>query len=255
MMKGRSEVSATRINEGLAPSAPSPSSLDEAIVLHIRAYRETSCLVDLLTRERGRIRLLAKGVRRGRQSSGDLSPFSRIRYTLGGRGELRLLTSVEGVSGWLRLNGEGLYCGFYVAELLMRLLPLEDAHPELYEEILGVIQQLGQGAGPERLLRRFERALLEELGYGLSLWEDVHGNPIEASAFYLYHPEQGAQRVSDAPGGIPGSALLALASGDFANERDLLFAKKLMRTIIDRQLEGRPLRSRELFQTFSKRNA
>lgn len=254
MMNGHSEVSATSIDGGIAASRASPASLDEAIVLHIRAYRETSCLVDLLTRERGRVRVLAKGIRRGRQPTGDLSPFSRIRYTLGGRGELRLLTSAEGVSGWQRLEGEGLFCGFYVAELLMRLLPLEDAHPELYEEILSVIQQLGAGVRPERLLRRFERALLEELGYGLSLWEDTLGDPIEGGAFYRYDPEEGAQRVADAQGGIPGSTLIALATGDFENERDLFFAKKLMRRILDRQLEGRPLKSRELFQAFSRRN-
>ena len=254
MMNGRFEVSATSIDDGIAASLPSPASMDEALVLHIRAYRETSCLVDLLTRERGRLRVLAKGVRRGRQSSGDLSPFSRIRYALGGRCELRLLTLAEGISGWQRLAGEGLYCGFYVAELLMRLLPLEDAHPELYEEIVSVIQQLGEGVRPERILRRFERALLEELGYGLSLWEDALGDPIEANGFYLYHPEHGAQRVNEAQGGIPGSTLIALATGDFEDERDLLFAKKLMRSILDRQLEGRPLKSRELFQTFSRRS-
>jgi len=254
MMNGRFEVSATSIDDGIAASLPSPASMDEALVLHIRAYRETSCLVDLLTRERGRLRVLAKGVRRGRQSSGDLSPFSRILYALGGRGELRLLTLAEGISGWQRLAGEGLYCGFYVAELLMRLLPLEDAHPELYEEIVSVIQQLGEGVRPERILRRFERALLEELGYGLSLWEDALGDPIEANGFYLYHPEHGAQRVNEAQGGIPGSTLIALATGDFEDERDLLFAKKLMRSILDRQLEGRPLKSRELFQTFSRRS-
>lgn len=254
MMSGRFEVLATPIEEGLVPSASSPASLDEAIVLHTRAYRETSYLVDLLTRDRGRLRLLAKGVRRGRQPSADLSPFSRIRYTLGGRGELRLLTSSEGVPGWQRLEGEGLYCGFYVAELLIRLLPLEDAHPELYEEILSVLRQLGEGMRPERLLRRFERALLDELGYGLSLWEDTLGNPIEADAFYHYQPEQGARRLSDAQTGVPGSALIALATGDFENQRDLVFAKKLMRRILDQHLEGRPLKSRELFQTFSRRN-
>lgn len=255
MMNGHYEVSATPIDDGIAASVTSPASLDEAIVLHTRAYRETSALVDLLTRNLGRVRVLAKGVRRSRQPPGDLSPFSRIRYTLSGRGELRLLTTIEGVPGWQRLEGEGLYCGFYVAELLMRLLPLEDAHPELYEEILSVLRHLGAGIRPERLLRRFERALLEELGYGLSLWEDTLGNPIEAEAFYLYQPELGAQRLNDAQGGIPGSALIALASGDFKEERDLAFAKKLMRGILDRHLEGRPLKSRELFQTFSRRNA
>jgi len=137
----------------------------------------------------------------------------------------------------------------------MRLLPLEDAHPELYVEMVAVLRQLGEGLRPERLLRGFERALLEELGYGLSLWEDTLGDPIEATAFYLYQPEQGAQRLSNAQGGIPGSALIALATGDFEDERDLVFAKKLMRGILDQHLEGRPLKSRELFQTFSRRNA
>lgn len=255
MMSGHSEVSATSIKGGIATSMSSPGLLDEALVLHIRPYRETSCLVDLLTRDQGRLRVLAKGVRRGRQPSGDLSPFSRIRYALGGRGELRLLTTAEGFSGWQRLEGEGLYCGFYVAELLMRLLPLEDAHPDLYEEMVTVIQKLGDGVRPEQLLRRFEKALLEELGYGLSLWEDTLGDPIEAERFYLYHPEQGAQRVNEGQGGIPGSTLIGLATGDFENDRDLFFAKRLMRSMIDRQLEGRPLKSRELFQTFSKRNS
>lgn len=255
MMNERFEVSATPIDEDGLSSGPSPASLDEALVLHMRAYRETSCLVDLLTRERGRVRLLAKGVRRGRQPSGDLTPFSRIRYTVGGRGELRLLTSSEGVPGWTRLEGEALYCGFYVAELVIRLLPLEDAHPELYEEILSVIHQLSTGLRPEPLLRRFERALLEELGYGLSLFEDALGDPIDAQGHYLYHPEQGAERVSEVQGSLPGSTLIALASGDFEDERDLRFAKKLMRGILDRHLEGQPLKSRELFQTFSRRNA
>ena len=253
MMNGHFEVSVIPIDEGTPSSRTATASLDEAIVLHLRPYRETSCLVDVLTQARGRMRLLAKGVRRGRQPPGDLASFSRIRYTIGGRGELRLLTAYEGVPEWPRLEGEALYCGFYVAELLMRLLPLEDAHPELYDETLSVIHQLGHSMRAEPLLRRFERALLEELGYGLSLLDDVLGEPIVADAYYFYHPEQGAERVSEGRGAVPGSTLIALARGEFGDGRDLVFAKKLMRSILDRLLEGRPLKSRELFQTFSRR--
>jgi DNA repair protein RecO (recombination protein O) len=226
--------------------------MDEAFVLHVRPYRETSCLIDLFSRDRGRLRLLAKGVRRGRRSPADLAPFSRIRYQVGGRGDLRLLTHSEPIVGFPRLTAEALYCGFYVAELLIRLLPLEDAHPELYDASATLLGDLASGARREPLLRLFERALLDELGYGLSLMEDVEGRSIRPDGFYRYHPELGAECISADQGGIPGSALLALASGCFPDEADLVWAKRLMRMVLDPHLEGRPLKSRELFQTFSR---
>ena len=144
------------------------------------------------------------------------------------------------------------HLGFYVAELLIRLLPLEDAHPELFHASAALLGDLASGERREPLLRLFERALLDELGYGLSLSEDVEGLPIRSDAFYRYHPELGAEFISTDPGGIPGSALLALASGCFPDEADLVWAKRLMRMVLDQHLEGRPLKSRELFQTFSR---
>ena len=240
--------------EGRADQADSFLGLSrEAIVLHVRPYRETSSLIDLFTEDQGRLRLLAKGVRRSKQSQAELLPFTRIRYAVGGRGELRLLTRYEAISGWSRLEGDALYCGFYVAELLIRLLPLEDAHPGLYGDTLSVLQRLAHGARPDFSLRCFERGLLEELGYGLNLHEDVEGLPIVADEVYRYHPEQGAERLAAGQEGIPGSALMALESGRFDDERDLMWAKRLMRSMLEVHLEGRPLKSRELFQIFSKR--
>lgn len=252
-MNGHSVASVIPTDNG-EDAVASPLGLSqEAIVLHLRPYRETSCLVDLFSEGQGRVRLLAKGVRRSKQSQADLLPFTRVRYATGGRGELRLLTAHEAISGWPRLEGEALYCGFYVAELIIRLLPIEDAHPELYAETLLVLQCLAHGMRADGVLRRFEKSLLEELGYGLNLLEDLRGVPIEPSAVYRYHPEQGAERLGAGDSGIPGTALLALAAGEFEEDADLLWAKRLMRSILDTHLDGRPLKSRELFHYFSRR--
>jgi DNA repair protein RecO (recombination protein O) len=253
-MSGHFEASATSSKGQDDRERLTEAFLDEAIVLHLRPYRETSSLVDLFSRERGRLRLLAKGVRRGRRNPSDLAPFARIRYAVGGRGDLRLLTTHERVSAWPRLEGESLYCGFYVAELILRLLPLEDPHPSIYDLSIALLHELAQGSNYEPLLRCFERGLLEELGYGLNLLEDLAGEPIEAGACYRYHPDQGAERMLNAQGGIPGSALIALARGEFNQPADLAWSKRLMRSVLDAHLEGRPLKSRELFQTFVRRH-
>lgn len=227
-----------------------PDPLDQGVILHLRAYRETSLLVDLLAQRHGRLRLLARGARRTRRGLGQsLGLFERIHFAVGGRGELRLLTQWEALAQGPMLKGQALLCGFYLAELLMRLIPLEDAAPVLFESVVQTLQGLRAGEETERLLRGFERILLEELGYGLNFAEDAEGQPIDPALHYEYRPAVGLCLSPEGSLGIPGTALRAIDTGCFVHDSDRRHAKRLMRGLIDAQLGGRPLKSRELFRS------
>ena len=229
--------------------------LDEGLVLHRRAYLETSLMVDVFTREHGRFRLIAKGARRGRCPLIQvLIPFDPIRLSFTGRGELKTLTAAESLGSMPPLEGKALFCGFYIAELLMRLLPAEDAHPDLFERTIALFRGLGESLALDQLLRQYEIALLEDMGYGLRLDEDAQGLSIDPQGAYLYDLEKGALKVQSAtPQSVSGATLLGLEKGSLEGDRERLEAKRLMRRMVDHLLDGRPLRSRELFQSLKSR--
>lgn len=230
---------------------PTQAWPDRAIILHCQPYRETSLFVDVLTERHGRLRLLGRGARRGRQPLARiLRPFHCVSLGWTGRGELPVLTSAEEGEGSAALAGTALYCAFYLAELLMRLLPAHDPHPDVFALSLATLRRLAGGTLLQETLRRFELDLLEAIGYGPRLDEDAGGQPIEPGRPYLYHPEQGAMPTDSATGGaIRGAALLALAGRQDLDAEQLRDAKRLMRVILHHHLNGRPLRSRELFTT------
>lgn len=225
--------------------------MDEAIILHLRPYRESSYLVDLFARQAGRQRLVARGARRRTRWTGPgLASFARIFFVAGGRGELRCLSNWEKAPESPELAGGSIFCGFYMAELLLKLLPQSDPSPRLYDETLLALRDLSGGVDPELRLRRFEKVLLDEAGYGLRLFEDVEGRPIEAELQYTYHPEHGPEIVQGTGDAFSGSVLIGLRTGQFQNDRDRVLAKRLMRKVLDLHLEGRAIRSRELFKAF-----
>lgn len=224
--------------------------LDRAIILHCLPYRETSLLVDAFTEHHGRVRLLGKGVRRGQHPLSEvLRSLNHVRLSFAGRGELPVLTGAEPAdgSGWA-LQGTALYCGFYLAELLLRLLTIHDPHPGVFGLCLDTLRQLQIGRDLQQTLRGFEVALLAEIGYGLRLDEDAEGRAIDPARCYAYYPEQGAVEKHPAtPGIVQGRTLLALGERRFSDVTQLREAKRLMRHILDHHLNGRPLKSRELF--------
>ena len=224
--------------------------MDQAIILHSQSYRETSLFVDVLTEHHGRLRLLCKGARRGRHPlSRILRPFSRVRLSWTGRGELPVLTVAEPCEPSPCLEGTALFCGFYISELLLKLLALQDAHPEIFSLSLATLQSLERGADLQTTLRIFEVALLDEIGYGLLLDEDASGQPIRADQSYDYRLEEGAvPALAGGMGGIYGSTLMALRQRHFSDEQQLGEAKRLMRGVLQYYLNGRPLKSRELFK-------
>lgn len=227
-----------------------------AFVLHARHYSETSLIVEVFTREHGRLGLLAKGARR-RSSPwrGLLEPFQPLLLSWSGRGELPIVIHAE-PDGAIKLDPATLYCGFYINELIMRLLHRHDPHEALFTHYHSALAALACAAVPEIVLRLFERDLLGEIGYGLVLDHDITDNsPLMPEAHYDYLLDRGplrlpATELERPPQGIRlrGASLLGLAAGRLDGDAARHEAKALMRAALARHLGDRPLHSRRLYQ-------
>lgn len=137
---------------------------EPAFLLHRRAYRETSALVDLLTLNHGRIRAVAHGGQRpGSKSRQRLRPFTPLFVSWRGERELKRLTLMESRGHTALLAGEGLLCGLYANEIATRLLPLELAATDVFAFYSALLDALPVPAERGLALRRYEWALLEVL--------------------------------------------------------------------------------------------
>lgn len=220
-----------------------------AYVLHRRPYGETSLLVDLFARGAGRLRAVARGARRLRVGQ----PFTELAVAWSGRGALKTLTRVEAIAGQPPLPAaRTLYLGLYVNELLLRLLPEGDPHPNLYPRYRALLAELAAGVAEEPPLRRFELALMGELGYGVDLGYSADGEPIDPDAGYRFVGGTGLIRAAALPASesepLHGAHLLAIAADDYREPAVCRCAKRLLRAALAEHLGPRPLRSRELFR-------
>lgn len=236
--------------------------LQPGYVLHRRAYRESSFLVEIWTPDHGRLTLVAKGVRKLRSSTqGLLQPFIPLLFSWQGRGELMTLTQVDLRGAAKHLQGECLFAGFYLNELLMCLLQKWDPQPVLFQAYEKTVLALQEDKLEQKHLRSFEKCLLEELGYGLLPKSDISlHNTFASDKYYRFIPDQGFV-VSDAADQIPsnspvfsGKSLLAIAKEDWQNEDSLHDAKRLTRLILGPLLGERQLHSRRLFMQVEERS-
>ena len=224
-------------------------------VLHSHPWRETSLIVEAFTREHGRVGLVARGVRRARSRfRGLLLPFQLLLLSWSGRGELPSLTGADTEGPIRALRGRALFSGFYLNELMLKLLPRNDAHPDLFDDYRRAIDDLGGEGILDGVLRTFEKRLLDALGYGPTLDRAVDtGDPVSPDKRYRYVPERGpVEGEGTGPGEGPvvsGRTLLALAGERLgcADERERTEARHLMRAILAPHLGPRPLGSRQLF--------
>ena len=227
---------------------------EPAYVLHARAWRETSLLVDVLTRSHGRLGLLARGVRGPRRQAqfAALQPLQHVRLVAVQRGELATLTSVEAIDAPPRLPGHAALSAFYVNELVLRMAPRQDPHPELYELYGWLRARLHDAAELAWNLRRFERDLLQALGFGFDLGHDGDGTAIDPAARYRLDAEHGPRRVLGERLGesraryATGSALLALGEDRRPDPADLDSLRGAMRDVLSQHLGARGLKSWEL---------
>lgn len=219
-----------------------------AFILHVRAWRETSLLLEAFTRDFGRVGLVARGVRgaRARLSRSLLEPLQVLRIDWIGRGELGTLAAAEPDGPPRAVRGDALLSAMYVNELLVRLTARNDAHPELFECYASLLADLVAAPSLAWRLRCFERDLLAAIGYALQLEVDADtGAPIEPARDYDYLPEHGAVVAGVHPSGIRmrGSALLALAQGTQPDASDLAALRRLMRALIGVHVGERGLQS------------
>lgn len=228
-----------------------------AYILHTRPYRDTSLLIDFFTPEMGRVGAVARGVR---QSKGTkralLNPFTRLLVSLQGKSSLKLMTAIEAEGPVCHLSGAQLYSGFYLNELLVRLLPEMDAHPQLFYTYQTCLHNLQAAVELEPLLRNFEFTLLQELGYAVDFFSDsLTGADIVSDGHYGFDSQMGFFRIeqtSNTPlsSSVPiffGKDILNTGERDFSLPETRQAAKRLSRLMLQPLLGSRPLQSRELF--------
>jgi DNA repair protein RecO (recombination protein O) len=231
---------------------PPRATLEPSYILHVRPYSESSSLLEIFSREHGRLGLVARGARGSRSRwKNMLQPFRPLLLSWNLRGELGTLTGAEQVASPPSMAGDPLFCGLYANELLMRFLHRADPHPDLFEHYGAMLAGLADGRSPQPILRIFEYRLLNAAGLGLQLDREADsGRDIRADAWYLYLPESGPVRremsCADPAELVSGSALLALKSGDL-EAKHLKELKSLMRRLIRHHLGDRAIKSQTLF--------
>lgn len=228
-----------------------PAEPQAAYILHTRRFAEHSLTVSVFTQSAGRMTVLARNLQAGRLH-GLLQLFTPLFINWRGRSTLPSLNLLEGAAAPHVLTGRVCYCGLYLNELIQRLTAPADPQPVLfahYTQSLVALQATdGSNAQIEPILRRFEYHLLATLGVGLILTHDCRGQPIVPGGWYDYHPLQGPQPASaQTTATFRGATLLALET--HLQPEHYREARRLMRQVLDYHLDGKPLRSRTLFQT------
>jgi DNA repair protein RecO (recombination protein O) len=239
---------------------------EPGFILHTYPYKETSVVAEVFTRGHGRVALIARGARRPASAlRGLMQPFTPLLLSWFGKSDLKTLHGAEWQGGLIAPQGRALMCGFYLNELLLRLMARGDAHELLYDRYVGTLDQLAGEAGTndveratyfERVLRRFEKNLLSEIGYGATFDADADsGAPIDPAVRYVFQPERGALRAIDQPGcPVSGQTLLDLAADRFERPATLVEAKSLMRSLINHTLGAKPLYTRQLLRELTELN-
>ncbi len=229
---------------------------EPAYILHKRPYRESSQILEIFSRNHGRLSLMSRGSRGPRsRTSGLLQPFRPLLLGWYGRGEMPSLRSVDAADARPpQLSGKALPSAMYLNELLVRLLHRNDVHDQLFSEYHETLYDLQRPGGLETVLRSFEKSLLEQIGFGLNLSHDADsGEPVQADHWYAYHFEHGPVQCRGSQAGqypvVTGRSLLAFAAGELESSAGLAEIKKLMRYVINHHLGSRQLKSRELFRS------
>jgi len=241
--------------------------LQNALVLHTRPYQNTSLLVDFFTEKNGIIRCVAKG-QRSKKNASKLTQFCVYQISFGGKSDLKTLLNLDVSYRHFLLKKEALYSGFYINEILLRVLFSHDPHAEIFHLSLNTFEELEQiSALPEMsrqleiILRKFEFNLLKDIGYLVDMRHDCHtGDLIKDDAFYSFDKEHGFfesfnQRVGEADFNrklFSGKTIQLISEQRFFEflDMDIIYrneAKLLSRLMLAPYLGDKPLQSKTLF--------
>lgn len=219
-------------------------------VLHSYPYKETSLIVDVFSRDYGRLALIAKGAKRPHSSlRGALQTFQPLSVGWSGKAEVRTLTAAEWIGGLLPLEKSALLCGFYLNELLVKLLARDDPHPALFDHYVATLNQLAHDEPAPIVLRKFERALLKETGVGGDFTVcTTTGRAVEVEQIYVVEPERGPRPAhpADTSPRVSGKTLLDMEREDYADNATQMQSKFLMRFLLAHHLGGASLNTRQI---------
>ncbi|EEO28156.2 DNA repair protein RecO [Oxalobacter formigenes HOxBLS] len=219
-------------------------------VLHSYVYRESSLVVEVFTRDYGRVALVAKGAKRPTSRlRGVLQTFQPLSIGWSGKSELRTLTSAEWVGGMIPLENSALLYGFYLNELLLKLLAREDPHQGLFEHYVRALARLATAESAQTVLRIFELALLKETGVASDFSVNIQDrSPVEPDGIYVVDPESGPRpaTLGDTAPRVSGKTLLDMVREDYADPQTQLQSKHLMRFLLAHHLDGVPLQTRKI---------
>lgn len=219
-------------------------------VLHSYPYKETSLMVDVFSRDHGRVMLVAKGAKRPHSKlRGVLQTFQPLSVGWTGKTEIRTLTAAEWVGGLLPLEKSALLCGFYLNELLVKMLARDDPHAKLFDHYVAALNQLAHDEPAPIVLRKFERALLRETGVGGSFSTcSLTGAAVESEQIYVVDPERGPRpaRLADAWPRVSGKTLIEMEREDYSDGATQTQSKFLMRFLLAHHLGGVQLNTRQI---------
>lgn len=228
---------------------------EPAFVLHSRQYGETSLIVDLFTRGQGRLSVYARGARKRKKNAAvlNLTPFTPLIVSAQGKGSLKSLTNADAVSPTIRLEGKVLFCGLYLNELLVRILPEYESQPDLFNFYLQLLARFSADESKdfsvvEPLLRQFEWRLIQLAGISFDLTRDAESDvAVQLDGWYRYQAGRGMVATESQQSAFSGASLLALAAGRLESPSQRAEVKRLMRGLLKPLLGSKPLTSRTLF--------
>lgn len=249
-MSAAETVAAKPATRARAPEREHRITNQPGFVLHSYPYKETSLIVEVFARDYGRVPLIAKGAKRPHSTlRGVLQTFQPLQLAWSGKSEVRTLVSAEWVGGLLPLERSALLCGFYLNELLVKLLARDDPHPALFDHYVAALNQLAHDEPAAIVLRQFELALLKETGVAGSLAEIGRiGEQVDPDRYYVVEPDRGPReaRPSDTAPVVSGKTLLDMERGDYADPVTQQQSKFLMRYMVAHHLGGVPLNTRQI---------
>lgn len=229
-------------------------ALQPAYVLHKRPFKDTSFLIDLFTANHGRLTVVGKGIRGPRSKlSGILQPFTPLLVSWSGKSELQTLSKAEANGTTHFLSGNVMASGFYLNELITRVLHKHDPYPETFKIYEKSLISLANENNISSLLRIFEKNLLKSLGYGLQLNVDQFGAAIEPTSKYIFKYGVGLTKIPDKIEEAPqkfalhGSSILALHNEKFGNNIERQEAQILLNIALAPLIGSKPIKSRELW--------
>jgi len=221
-----------------------------AFVLHRYLYKETSLIVEVFTRDYGRVALVAKGAKRAHSRlRGILHTFQPLSLGWSGRSELHNLIAAEWVGGMTPLENSALLYGFYLNELLLKLLAREDPHPALFDHYVATLSRLANTESAPIVLRKFELSLLKETGVAADLSVCAEsGHPVEPDEIYVVESESGPRpaRMNDTAPRVSGKTLRDMMDEDYSDPATQMQSKLLMRFLLAYHLGGEQIKTRQI---------